>query len=139
VLVVLSFRLLVLLVAPGVVAMVCLLLLLAAGKRGFVSTYVTIPAAISRQAAIAASNTMTFFGIYQYLPFWHQAIDNPLCRIEFYLCRVNEITHIDLCDTLSPLEGDELLSHSNGLACPQRDLLCEQWLIRWLAQTTSIR
>ena len=42
-------------------------------------------------------------------------------------------------DTLSPLEGDELLSHSNGLACPQRELLCEQWLIRWLAQTTSIR
>jgi hypothetical protein len=27
--------------------------------------------------------------------------------------------------TLYPLEGDELLSHFNGLACPQRDLLMQ--------------
>ncbi len=41
-------------------------------------------------------------------------------------------------DTLSPLKGDELLSHSDSVVCPRRDLLQEQWLIRWLRETTSI-
>lgn len=26
-------------------------------------------------------------------------------------------------DTLNPLEADELLTHSDGVACPRRDLL----------------
>ncbi len=41
-------------------------------------------------------------------------------------------------DTLYPPFGDELLSHSDSVACPRRDLLQEQWLIRWLRETTSI-
>jgi hypothetical protein len=43
------------------------------------------------------------------------------------LSRVNKLP---LNDTLSPLEGDELLSYSNSVAYPRRDLLQEQRLIR---------
>ncbi len=43
------------------------------------------------------------------------------------------------CDTPYPVERDGLLSHSHGVACPQRNLFQEQWLIRWLTQTTENR
>jgi hypothetical protein len=33
-----------------------------------------------------------------------------------------------LCDTLYPLERDELLSTISSVACPRMDLLCEKWL-----------
>jgi hypothetical protein len=39
-------------------------------------------------------------------------------------------------DTLNSLEGDELLSTIDGVACLRRDLLHEQWLIQRLTQTT---
>ena len=42
----------------------------------------------------------------------------------------------ELSDTLNPLERDELLSNANGVARLRRDLLHEQWLSRWFAQTT---